>query len=99
MDVINVLMYFVAVTLLFQLLAKHSSAVYHVGELLTNICKHVNDSSATPHYTQIFIFAIIKLLLLFNTTYMAKMNNMDSTKPVTLSVNELTAEYWNSYVN
>ena len=53
MDAIDVLMYFFAVTLLFQLLAKHSLAAfnYHVSDLLTSVCKHVNDLSATPHHT------------------------------------------------
>ena len=69
--------------------------LYHVSDLLTSICKHVNNSSATPHHTQIFSFAIIKLSLLFNTR--AKTNDIDSKRPVPLSMNELTAEYWNSY--
>ena len=47
------------------------------------------------HHTQIISFAIIKLLSLFNAG--AKANNIDSAKPIPLSKNELTAEYWNSY--
>ena len=90
MDAINVLMYFVVVTLLFQLLVQ---LLYHVSDLLTSLCKHINDSSATPHHTQIISFTTIKLFLLFNTR--AKMNNIDSTRPVSLSMNEFTAEYWN----
>ena len=40
---INVLMYFVVVTLLFQLLlAKHSLAALPYSDLLTSVCKHVN---------------------------------------------------------
>ena len=67
MDAINVLMYFVVVTLLFQLLAKHSSAALPCKRLLTSVRKHVNDLSATLHHTQMVSFAIIKLFLLFNT--------------------------------
>ena len=65
--------------------------LYHVSDLLTSICKHVNDLSTTPHCTQIVSFAIIKLFSLFNTR--AKTNDIDSTRPVPLSMNELTAEY------
>ena len=43
------LMYCVVVTLLFQLLAQLSSAVFHVSDLLTSVCKHVNNLS--PHYS------------------------------------------------
>ena len=47
-DAINVLKYFAVVTLLFLLLAKHISvALPYVSNLLTSVCKHVNDSSAT----------------------------------------------------
>ena len=35
-NAINYVMYFVVVTLLFQLLAKHSSAANHVSDLLTS---------------------------------------------------------------
>ena len=86
-------MYFVVVTLLFQLLAKHILAALP--------CKHVNRFNrsllATPHHTQIVSFAIIKLFLLFNTR--AKTNHKGDTLPVPLSMNELTTEYWNSYTN
>ena len=89
-DGINVFMYFVVVTLLFQLLAKHTYVVQllcHVSDLLTSVCKHVNDSSATRHHTQIVSFATIKLLSLFNTR--AKTNTIDSKRPVLLSMNSL----------
>ena len=47
-------MYFVVVTLLFYLLVKIVQLLYHVSNLLTIVCKHVNDlsvnySRATPH--------------------------------------------------
>ena len=57
------------VTLLFQLLAQHSSSALPVSNLLASVD--------------------YKMLLLFN--------NIDSTRPISLSMNELTAEYWNSY--
>ena len=42
------LMYFVVVTLLFQLLSKHLlAALYLVSDLLTIACKHINDSLYT----------------------------------------------------
>ena len=89
-------MYIVVVTLLFQLLANHvAQLLYHVSDLLASVCKHDNDSSATSHLTQIISLIIIKLFLLCNTR--AKMNNIDSARPISLSLNELTAEYWNSY--
>ena len=89
------LMHFVFVTLLFQLLAKIVQLLYQVNDLSTSICIHVNDSSATPHYTRIATFAIIKLFLLIKTR--AKTNHMDSTRLASLSMNELTTDYWNSY--
>ena len=50
---------------------------------------------ATPHQTQIVSFAIIKLILLFNTR--AKTNHIGDTIPAHyLRMNELTIEYWNS---
>ena len=36
-------MYFVVVALSFQLLAKIVQLLYHVSDLLTSICKHVNN--------------------------------------------------------
>ena len=51
MDAITVLMYFVVVTLLFLLLANIVQLLYHVSDLLTSICKHVNDLSI--HYSNI----------------------------------------------
>ena len=45
--------------------------------------------------TQTASFAIIKLLLLFNTT--AITNHINSTRSAPLSMNELTTVYWNSY--
>ena len=66
--------YFVVVTLLFQLLAKHSSAALpskrFVNKRLT--CLFI---IATPHYTQTVSFATINLFSLFNTT--AKTNHID----------------------
>ena len=51
-DAINVLMYFVVVTLLFPLLAKHSSAALpctgFVNKHPVNICPFI---IATPHHT------------------------------------------------
>ena len=73
------LMYFVVDTLLFQLLAKHSSAAFHVSNLLTSVCKHVNDMSVYYSYTTVS-FAIIELFSLFNA--MAKTNHIDSTSPL-----------------
>ena len=37
----------------------HSAATVHgkVTNLLTSVCKHVNDSLATPHHTKVAIFA------------------------------------------
>ena len=52
------LMYFVVDTLLFQLLAKHSSAAFHVSDLLTSICKHVNDMSVYYSYTTPTLLAL-----------------------------------------
>ena len=91
-------MYFVVVTLLFQLLAKHSSAALPCKRFVTNVCKHVNDSSgATPLHTQIVSFAIVKLFSLLNIRTRAI---IFSARPASLqvSMNELTTEYWNSYV-
>ena len=35
--------------------------LYHVSDLLTRVCKCVNNLSATPHHTQIISLAILKL--------------------------------------
>ena len=50
-DAINVLMYFVGVTLLFQLLANTVQLLYHVSDLLTSVSKQVKDLSV--HYSYI----------------------------------------------
>ena len=72
---------FVVVTLLFQLLAKHSSAA-------ALPCKRfVPFIIATPHHTQTVNFATINLFSLFNTT--AKTNHIDSTRPAPLYMNKL----------
>ena len=86
MDAIDVLVYFVLVTLLLQLLTKHSLPC---KRLLTSVCKHVNNSSTTPHHTQIISFAIIKLFLLFNIG--DKTNNIDIKRPVFTSLSLLLA--------
>ena len=90
---INVLMYFIVVTLLFP---KHSSAALSCKRFVN---KFVNSEIrlfiiATPHHTQIVSFAIIKLLSLFNT-----MNHIGDTRLATPSMNELTTEYRNSLIN
>ena len=81
--------------MLFQLLAKHSSALLPCKRFVN---KRLNTYRIRPlHYnTQVGSFTIIKLFSMFNTR--AKMNNIKSTRPVSLSMNELTGEYWNSYV-
>ena len=50
---------------------------------------------SSKYYTRIASLAIVKLFSMFNTR--AKTNNIDSIRPTPLSMNELTAEYWNSY--
>ena len=58
--------------------------------------KHYQSSykGAYIENTKIVSFAIVNLFILFNTR--AKMNNIDSTRLAPLSINKLTAEYWNS---
>ena len=51
-NAINELMYFVVVTLLFLLLAKHSSAALPCKQFVNKCLKHVNDFFATPQHTQ-----------------------------------------------
>ena len=54
------------VTLLFQLLAKHSSAALPCKQFVST-CKHMNDSSTRLLYTHIVSFAIINFISLLNT--------------------------------
>ena len=61
------LWYLEAVILLFQLLAKHSSAALPYQDLLTSACKHVIISLFIMHHTHIISFAIINLFSLLNT--------------------------------
>ena len=76
-------MYFVVATLLFQLLAKHSSAALPFKRFVNKRLHHT-----TPHHIQIVSLAIIKLFSLFNSR--AKTNHIDNTRPAPLSMNELT---------
>ena len=88
-------MYFVVATLLFTLLAKHSSAAIP--------CKvFVNKGLypfiiATLHHTIPKLLASQLLFSLFNTRH--KMSHIGDTIPTRLSMNKLTTEYWISYTN
>ena len=85
------MMYLVVVTLLIQLLAKHSSAAYHVSDLVASVCPFIN-SYTTPHPNR--WLRNYQMILLFNTR--GETNHIDSKRPAPLSINELTTEDWSS---
>ena len=78
------LMYFVVVTLLFQLLN-------HVSDFLTSICTHVNDLSIHNNYTTLHPNRWLHNHKIVFTV--AKTSHIDDTRPAPLSMNKLTAEF------
>ena len=93
--------YFVAVTLLFPLLAKHNSAA---SDLLTSLSieqqKHFIIAKAFYNCKANDLGVVwcgVAIVNRQNVFTRAKMNHIDSTRPAPLSMNELTTENWNFY--